>query len=446
MLPRPSTPSPDQDLFRNRLDNMIDPRHALCRLARLIDWSAIEAKFSPLYKDGKGCPGKSLRLMAGLQYLKHVHGMSDEKIARLWQENPYWQFFCGEEHFSHELPVDPSSMTRFRQRIGEAGGEFLLKATIATGLGSGAVKKRDLARVTVDTTVQPKAVAHPTDGGLLNRSRERLVRLAAKFGVPLRQSYARVGPRTLMRAGRYGHARQMKRMAGQVKKLRTILGRTVRDLERKLAGNAGLRAAFANELDMAKRLLAQRKHDKNKLYSLHAPETKCIAKGKARQRYEFGAKVSIATTNKSNFVVGGMAFHDNPYDGHTLAAALDQVRRLTETPIDEAFVDRGYRGHGEEEAAVYISGQRRGVNTRRLKKSLKRRQAVEPVIGHLKSDGHLGRNWLKGTEGDAMNVLLACAGHNLRLILNWIRFFCACLWALALGRWASGWPGGRAAG
>lgn len=191
-----------------------------------------------------------------------------------------------------------------------------------------------------------------------------------------------------------GHARQLRRKRSQVKKLKTYLGRVVPDIKRKIAGYPELQAVFADELVLAKRLLNQQKADRNKLYSLHAPEVECISKGKAHKRYEFGVKASIATTNKSNFVVGGIALPGNPFDGHTLKKALDQVRRLTGSMIDEAFVDWGSHGHGEEDASVYISGQKRGIKSRRLKKSLKRRQAIEPVIRHLKSDGHLGRNYL----------------------------------------------------
>ena len=295
--------------------------------------------------------------------------------------------------------------------------------TVSAGVQSKAVKAADFKRVTVDTTVQEKAVSYPTDSKLLNRSRVRLVRLCHKQGVVLRQSYARKGPRALQQANRYGHAKQYRRLRREVKRLRTYLGRVVRDIERKTAGNAARQAVFADELALAKRLLAQQKQDKNKLYSLHAPEVECISKGKVHKRYEFGVKASIATTNKSNFVVGGLALPGSPYDGHTLTKALAQVRRLTGEAIDEAFVDKGYRGHDETEATVYISGQKRGIKTQRLKQSLKRRQAIEPVIGHLKSDGLLNRNHLKGTEGDQLNVLLSCAGHNLRLILRQLRFF-----------------------
>jgi len=418
MSPGKSQIPPSPDLFRNRLDNMLNQRHELYRLADLIDWSVFDIEFGPLYCPDNGCPAKATRLMVGLQYLKHVYGMSDQAVVRRWVENPYWQYFCGAIYFEHQLPIDPSSMTRFRQRIGESGCEKIFQATVKAGLRSKTIKPAH----------QEKAVSFPTDSKLLNRSRIRLVKLCRQNGVVLRQSYARKGPQALFKANRYAHARQFRRMRGRVKKLRTYLGRVVRDIERKIADQAEKQAVFATELALAKRLLAQQKQDKNKLYSLHAPEVECISKGKAHKRYEFGVKASIATTNKSNFVVGGMALPGNPFDGHTLTRALEQVRRVTGSVIDEAFVDRGYRGHGETQTTVYISGQKRGIKTERLKCSLKRRQAVEPVIGHLKSDGLLGRNYLTGTEGDQMNVMLSCGGHNLRLILRQLRIFCARIW------------------
>jgi IS5 family transposase len=428
MTPEKPQKTPSSDLFRNRLENLLNQRHELYRLAGLIDWSQFDSEFGSLYCPDNGCPAKATRLMVGLQYLKHIYGMSDEAVVRRWVENPYWQYFCGATYFEHQLPIDPSSMTRFRRRIGEPGCELILQATVAAGLKSKTIKPAHLKRITVDTTVQEKAVSFPTDSKLLNRSRVRLVKLCRQNGVVLRQSYARKGPEALFKANRYAHARQFRRMRGRVKKLRTYLGRVVRDIERKIANQAEKQVVFAEELALAKRLLAQQKKDKNKLYSLHAPEVECISKGKAHKRYEFGVKASIATTNKSNFVVGGMALPGNPCDGHTLTKALAQVRRMTGSVIEEAFVDRGYRGHGETQTTVFISGQRRGIKTQRLKCSLKRREAIEPVIGHLKSDGLLGRNYLKGTEGDQMNVILSCAGHNLRLILRQLRIFCAQIW------------------
>jgi IS5 family transposase len=300
MRPKAPDESPSPDLFRNRLDNMLDQRHELYRLADLIDWDSFDTAFGELHCPDNGCPAKATpRLMVGLQYLKHMHGLSDDQVVMRWVENPYWQYFCGEEYFQHQLPIDPSSMSRFRRRIGEPGCEKILRATIEVGVKSKTIKRSDLKRVTVDTTVQEKAVTFPTDSKLLNRSRSRLVKLCRKHGVALRQSYVRKGPEALLLANRYAHARQMRRMRRQVRKLRTYLGRVIRDIERKITGSTELQAIFADELAIAKRLLKQQKADKNKLYSLHTPEVECISKGKAHKRYEFGVKASIATTNKS---------------------------------------------------------------------------------------------------------------------------------------------------
>lgn len=428
MTPKKTDITPELDLFRSKLSNLLDQRHALYKLAAYLDWQSFEEAFGTLYCDHNGSPGKPIRLMVGLEYLKQMYDLSDEQVVSRWVENPYWQYLCGEEYFQHQLPIDPSSLSRFRQRIGESGCEKLLAESIQAGVTSGTVKARDFKRVTVDTTVQEKAITFPTDSKLLNRSRERLVKLCRRNAIKLRQTYARKGPQAVLKASRYAHAKQMKRLRRQVRTLRTYLGRVVRDIERQIVDEPDLQAVFAAELAMARRLLAQGKHSKGKLYSLHAPEVECLSKGKAHKRYEFGVKVSITSTNKSNFIVGGQSLPGNPYDGHTLQNALSQTRRLTNTEIDEVFVDKGYRGHGEQTTSVYLSGQRRGIKTRSLKKRLNRRQAIEPVIGHVKSDGRLDRNYLQGTVGDAMNVLLCCAGHNLRLILRYLRFFWPSIW------------------
>ena len=428
MTPKKPEETPEIDLFRNELTNLLDRHHELYRLAGQIDWHNFVSEFGMLYCDSNGSPGKPIRLMVGLEYLKQIHNVSDELVVQRWIENPYWQYFCGEIYFQHEMPIDPSSLSRFRKRIGDSGCEKLLAESIQAGIKSGAVKTRDFKRVTVDTTVQEKAVTFPTDSKLLNRSRERLVKLCQRHQVKLRQSYARVGPKAALKASRYAHARQTKRMNRELRRLRTYLGRVVRDIERKISDKPGLGFYFDDEMGLARRLLAQEKHSKNKLYSLHAPEVECLSKGKAHKRYEFGVKASITVTNRSNFVVGGQSLPGNPYDGHTLSGALSQTRRLTGSEIEEAFVDKGYRGHGEEITTVYLSGQKRGVKTRSLRKRQKRRQAIEPVIGHLKSDGRMGRNHLQGMDGDAINVLLCCAGHNLRQVLRRLRLFWLSIW------------------
>ena len=229
-------------------------------------------------------------------------------------DSPYAQKFCGETHFQQESQLDASSLSRFRMRIGESGSELILKSTVMTGLATGALKKSDLKRVTVDTTVQEKAVTYPTDANLLNRVRERLVKKARAAGLKFRQSYVRVGSKRLFKVNRYGHARQMKRMKREVKKLRTILGRVMRDVERKVDQIANPRVQqlaeshLESELGLAKRVMAQEKTAKNKVYSAHAPEVECISKSKVHKHYEFGVKVGVAVTNRSNFVLGGLRF------------------------------------------------------------------------------------------------------------------------------------------
>ena len=427
MKPQSPPDVPNDDLFRHRLENLIDTRHELVKLSELIDWDRFDTQWGETFcEDGR--PAIATRLIAGLHYLKHTYRLSDEQVVQRWAENPYWQYFCGEIYFQHELPLNPSSLTRWRQRLGDQGMELLLGATIDAAIESKAVKRRDLKRVTVDTTVQEKAIAFPTDSRLYNRARERLVRLAKAHDVPLRQSYVRVGPRLLFKNNRYGHARQLRRQRRTTAKLKTVLGRVYRDLERKLAEQPeSVQAAFAESMALTKRLLDQQRHDKKKLYALHAPEVECIAKGKAHKRYEFGVKVSIATTNRSNLVVGAISLPGNPYDGHTLSSALAQVEQLTGLRPERCYVDLGFRGHDVTDVEVFKARQKRGI-TRSIRRELKRRNAIEPIIGHMKNDGLMDRNYLKGSQGDAINVILCGAGQNLRLILRHLRIFCRKIW------------------
>jgi transposase, IS5 family len=361
MRPRRPKATPSEDLFRARLSNQLDLKHPLIRLAGLIEWESFETEFGALYHATLGRPGKPTRLMVGLSYLKHSYNLSDEQVCERWVENPYWQFFCGFDYLQHNLPIEPSSLTRWRERIGASGMERLLATTVEAALTSGAVRPSSLERVTVDITVQPKAIAFPLDSRLYHRGREILVRLAAKHGVKLRQSYHRLGKRALRLANRYAHARQMRRARREIRRLKTFLGRVARDVGRKIGGRPGLAPHFAQPLARVARLLAQQKLDHRKLYALHAPEVECLAKGKAHKRYEFGVKVSVAATNREGLVLGMMALPGNPYDGHTLAMALAQVERMTSVAVVRAYVDRGYRGHGLGHRRVFIAGQRRGV-------------------------------------------------------------------------------------
>lgn len=402
-----------------RLELSLDLDHELVRLAQVIPWDRLAGEFGPLYCSDNGRPGVPIRLMAGLHFLKHLKGLSDEQTVRGWVENPYWQFFCGEEFFQHRLPIDPSQMTRWRKRIGEAGVEKLLQATIEAGKVTRTITERSMDKVIVDTTVQPKAIQHPTDARLYRKVHRAMLRIAETEGIRLRQSYRKLAEWAFRKHGGHAKAKQFKRAKRVLKSLKTMAGRVFRDVERKLS-DAGWER-HRGTMFLSHFILRQTRKSKGKVYSLHASEVECIAKGKAHRPYEFGVKVSLAVTHKEGFVVGIQTCPENPYDGHTLEDQLDQVERLTGKVPKQTFVDKGYKGHpvSPERSQVLISGTRR-LSTL-LKRHLRRRSAIEPEIGHMKSEGLLGRNFLKGVKGDAMNALLCGAGHNLRKILARIR-------------------------
>ena len=404
-----------EELFKSRLDQMLDTRHPLYRLANAIDWEYFEKEFGSYYTERTGRPGKPIRLLVGLHYLKNAYDESDESCVERFLENPYWQYFCGYEYFQHEFPLEPTTLVKWRQRIGEAGIEKLFYQTLSTAQKLGMLKQSHLNKVNVDTTVQEKAIEFPTDARLYYKMRVKLVKAAADHGIELRQSYRRLGKKALVMQGRYAHAKQMKRARKETKKLKNYLGRITRELRRKTG--ATVSPALDELLCLSERLLGQQKKDNNKLYSCHAPEVECIAKGKAHKRYEFGCKVSVASTSRDNWVVGIQAHYGNPYDGHTLNDVLTQVKRLTGSAVKEAYCDRGYRGHRHTgDTVVHIAGTKRRVSRSR-RKWLRRRCAIEPVIGHLKSDGRLDRNYLKGEIGDKINALLCGSGANIRKLI-----------------------------
>lgn len=422
---KPKSRVPQRELFGAHLSEMLNPEHPLYVLAERIDWPQFELAIDGCYAKELGRPGVNTRLMVGLMYLKHAFDESDESVVARWVENPYWQFFCGCEYMQHELPIDPSLMSKWRSRVGAERLETLLEATIDAGLAMKAIKPQELLKVNVDTTVQEKAIAFPTDARLYQKMRVALIRKAKQLHIPLRQSYRFIGKKTLFWQGRYAHARQMKRAAKMTRKLKTILGRVVRDIGRKARKIKGQIAdgPLGELLALAHRLLAQTRTSKNKIYSIHAPEVECIAKGKAHKRYEFGCKSSVATTSKNNWIVGAHALHGNPYDGHTLEGAIAQVERLTKKTPDDVIVDKGYQGHGYKgSATVHVVRTIPKRATRAVRRMLKRRAAIEPTIGHLKSDNRLSRNHLTGKTGDQINTLLAAAGYNLRKLLRWVVF------------------------
>ena len=459
------------DFFRSRLESMIDLRHPLAVLSKRLPWDEIEASLSPLFlhKDraGKrneeadlfgssvelagagisnaGRPRLMIRLMVSLQYLKHSFNLSDEELVERWSENVVWQYVSGMEYYEPRLPCDATQIGRFRSILGEAGLEQLFKFTIETAVQIKAIKPAEFERIIVDTTVQEKAIAYPVDSRLLEIARHKVVHAAKRVGISLKQTYIQEGKALRRKAGGYAHAKQFKRMRRSVKRQRTILGIVMREVQRKLdaqslalaAGSAHVQAPSspkelgANQkaitqlqslLERAERIRTQQRKDKNKLYALHAPEVECLAKGKARKPYEFGVKVSLAVTHKQGLMVGAKRFAGNPYDGNTLADQLEQTNSLLDNigvKPTTAVVDLGFRGVDEDVAPVNVihRGKFKSL-TQEEKRWLKRRQAIEPMIGHTKSDNRMDRCWLKGSTGDALHALGCAAGYNIRWLLR----------------------------
>src|ERR1700681_1801602 len=401
MRPKKHETTRSGDLFRARLEQIINLRHELAQLAGAIDWDWIDGEIAPLYSE-RGRPGIETRFAIGLLLLKHIYGLSDEGVCERWVYDPYFQHFTGEEFFQHAFPHERSDLSHWRKRLGDKL-ELLLAESLRVAHASGALRTRDLARVTVDTTVQPKNISFPTDAKLLHAAIKGLTRMAKKHGVRLRQSYIRIAKRAAMMAGRYAHAKQFNRHRRQLRILRTRLGRLIRDIRRKIAGQTNVEATFEWPLACASQICSQQQRQRGwKLYSFHAPETECIGKGKASAPYEFGVKASIVTTNArapgGQFVLHAKTLPGNPYDGHTLKTVLEETEALTGREIERAYVDKGYRGlDAQNPRRVFISGQKRGVFGA-IKRELKRRSAIEAVIGHMKADGHLGRCYLKGRQ------------------------------------------------
>jgi IS5 family transposase len=447
--------SENADFFRQPLAEMIDLRHPLAVLATRLPWAQIEAALAPHFarQVREGCavaqddlfgpslqvagagvaaagrPRLPLRLMASLLYLKHAYKLSDEELVERWAENVVWQHFSGMVFYTPRLPCDATQIGRFRAAIGEAGVEELLKATIDTALTSKAIRPAEFERLIVDTTVQEKAMAHPVDSRLLEIARHKVVAAAKRAGIALKQTFVKKSKALRRKAGGYAHAKQFKRLRKVVKRQRTILGIVLREVGRKIAQASAVAAPALSRLQTlmqrAERIRVQRPKDKHKLYALHAPEVECIGKGKARKPYEFGVKVSVAVTHQQGLMVGARSFPGNPYDGHTLAEQLEQVQILTEdargmvTQPRQVCVDLGFRGVDADNPGVQIihRGKFKSL-TAQQRRWLKRRQAVEPAIGHLKHDNGMDRCWRQGATGDALHAVLCAAGYNIRWLLR----------------------------
>jgi IS5 family transposase len=443
------------DFFRSRIDHMIDLRHPLAVLASRMPWQEIEARVAQVFSrkgrsgvampdldlfgeqtqraavaSNAGRPRVPLRIMMALLYLKHAFNESDEGVVQRWGETPTWQFFSGQAYFEHHRPCDATTLIKFRQLLGEEGVEELLAQTINVAVALELIKPQELTRVIVDSTVQHKSIAHPTDSRLLQTARVKLVDAAKDAGIELKQTFAKEGQYLSHKAARYAHARQFKRMKRAIKRQRTIVGRLQREIDRKASAiGAAVRQALGETLDKAARIVAQSGQRKAsdgqpKLYAWHAPEVDCISKGKAKQPYEFGVKVGIASTFKGNLIVGARAFHGNPYDGHTLNEQLEQATILMQDsrikPVT-VFVDLGYRGVDADNPDVHIvhRGKAKRISEQE-RHQLRRRQAIEPIIGHLKADHRMDRCHLKGERGDRLHAVLCAAGYNIKWLLRMI--------------------------
>jgi IS5 family transposase len=398
--------------FYSTFEEQLSHKHLLYILANKINWNLFEEAFAKLYSE-EGRPAKPIRLMVSLLMLKHIRNISDESVVEQWAENCYYQYFGGEKVFACGVPCEASELVHFRNRIGEEGIELILKESIRINGKDGQEQQ-----ATTDTTVQEKNITYPTDNKLYRKIIKKCIAIADKENIELRQTYTRTLKRLLMDQRFRNHPKNKGKAKKADKKIKTIAGRLVRELERKLPPSL-----HQGHLTLFKKVLAQKKADSNKIYSLHEPHVQCISKGKEHKRYEFGSKVSIITTKNTGVIIGAINIEKNVHDSKTLAPALEQQQRLTGIILTNNFVDRGYRGVKEVWETKIIIPDKPGKNTtpyekQKLRKGFKRRAAIEPKIGHLKEDHRLGRNFYKGIKGDNINVMLAAAAMNFKRMMN----------------------------
>lgn len=405
---------------QKRLEDIIDKNHPLVKLADSIDWEAIEKDLSEAYPSTTGHPNKPIRLMVGLHYLRYMFNLSDESIVWAYIENPYYQYFCGEEVFQHNFPIDRSSMSRFRERLKKKRLYKLLQETIKSGFKNKIITQKSIKTAVIDTTVQEKNITYPTDAKLYYKGILLLGKLAKRLKIKLRQSYKFEGKRLLIKYSRYNHAKQFKRKQSTLKKLKTRFGRLYREIVRK-AEEKGIELDINARtlLNQCKQLLNQKRNSKNKLYSFHEAEVVCTSKGKAHKRYEFGNKSTFITTAKECFILHADAHWGNPYDGHILTETLNQANETTQSifnkTIDFLLSDKGFKGHRYSgETTILIETP---INKKRYKQ-LKRRSSIESVFSHTKQYHRMGRNFLKGLHGNLVNTIFAACGYNLKKIYN----------------------------
>jgi IS5 family transposase len=410
-----------QHLFQTRLTDLINLEHPLVKLTQEIDWAKIETEFQGLYSK-QGRPSVPIRKIVGLLLLKHMFNQSDESVVARWIENPYWQYLTGEDFFQNKHPFDPSEFVHFRKRIKEKGLEFLLSQTVALH-----PEAKDEKEVQIDTTVMEKNITFPTDAKLAKKIIDNCHLIAQKEGVKQRQTYKRVSKQHLRDAYFGHHPKRKKKAVAARKKLRTIANRLVRELERILP--APILDQYRSELDKYKQVLGQKQNSKDKIYSLHEPQTACIAKGKAHKAYEFGTKVSVTRGRKTGIITSIKRFSGNPHDSKTLKESLDQSQRVREyiggIRPTIASTDRGFRGATQVGTTKIEIPKNTKEKTKykqeTARKRFRARAAIEPTISHLKRNHCLGLNYLKGVIGDINNGLLAGIGYNLKMRFNQIK-------------------------
>ena len=413
------TPKEHQmSIFEVALESFIDMNHELVLLANRIDWEAVESEFAEYYCADNGRPSVPIRRMVGMMLLKNIYNLSDEGVVARWMENPYMQYFTGEKVFQKRPPMNPIDMTKFRKRIGTIGAEKIFKISLMVNAKE--ITEKEMKMVMIDSTVQEKNITFPTDAKLYRKIIAKVLSMARKDEIELRRTYTRELKALKQKVRFMNHPTRMKEGKKAVKRIRTIARAMVSDIARKM--DAHQLSFYKKDLELFVRVINQERNDKEKVYSLHEPEVQCISKGKEHKKYEFGNKSAIAKT-RSGLVVSALAFLGNPYDGHTLSAHLEQIRRLTGYTPEEAVTDRGYRGKREvgrtqiNIPTAGIPGQSYYQKTKARKK-FQKRAGIEPVIGHLKSDHRMIRNFLKGTRGDAINTLMAAAAYNMRHWMN----------------------------
>lgn len=418
---KPRTQSdPQLRLFEKPLQEIINGKHRLVGLAGVIPWDSVCKPLESRFSEDTGRPALPARLVVGAHYLKFMYDVSDEEFVERWVENPYWQYFCGEQYFQYEIPFDPSSFSKWRKRFSEEDLENVFKASLKSLDNVGLLTDKETEVVNVDTTVQEKHIEFPTDRKSLFRLLIRCVRLAKEHGISLRQSYVRVAKSALRKSAVYASRKRYKLAKKFERKIRNYLGRVMRDIARQIVGNEALELEFETLFGLAERVIAQSKDKKakNKVYSIHEPHVECIAKGKVHKQYEFGVKVSVVATSRSGFILSCGVAPGSPHDSSTLQASLDDaVRLLGRQSIKRAYVDKGYRGHSFKGALkVTHAGQR--PKEKKIKRELRRRPVIESVISHLKGTCRMARNFLKGEKGDKMNAIFAAAAHNFLLLLG----------------------------